>query len=409
MRTTQAPYKMKVIQAPNGIVPQTFTKSIFLAGPTPRDDNAEDWRPEALRLLEKAGYDGVVFNPNPGVKPDYDDQVDWERDTMNMADIILFWVPREMKNMPALTTNFEFGKWVNSGKAVLGYPEDADKMRYLQLTADLEGVPTFKTLQETVDAAIEKIGRGAPRKGGERNIPIEVWEKPAFQEWIQAQKAAGNRLDGAEIVWRFRVGEKKDRLFLWAAHVDVYIGSEDRHKTDEIVIMRPHISAIVAYCWPSTRLSSSVLDNVEVAVVKEFRSPASVGDCFIREVPGGSSMKPGVDPRENGVHEFEEETGYPQNSIFILENILPFEEIFIGSNHKSYKHKYFLAYMNECKNQEEDDAVNLQKYQKTEVSKLAWKTFDECLKCIRPYNLEKKKILTNINNLLQQYKLYYST
>lgn len=110
-----------------------------------------------------------------------------------------------------------------------------------------------------------------------------------------------------------------------------------------------------------------------------------------------------------GLREFEEETGYPQNNIFIIENILPFEEIFIGSNHKSYKHKYFLAYMNECKNQEDDDAVNLQKYQKTEVSKLAWKTYDECIMSIRPYNLEKKKIITNINNLLQQYKLYYST
>jgi len=110
-----------------------------------------------------------------------------------------------------------------------------------------------------------------------------------------------------------------------------------------------------------------------------------------------------------GLREFEEETGYPQNSIYIVENILPFEEIFIGSNHKSYKHKYFLAYMNECKNQEKDDIVNLQKYQKTEVSKLAWKTYDECLKAIRPYNLEKKKIITNINQLLQQYKLYSST
>ena len=300
---------MKIIQAPKGTVPETFTKSIFLAGPTPRDDNAEDWRPEAIRLLEEAGYDGIVFNPNPGVKPDYDDQVSWERDTMNMADIILFWVPREMKHMPALTTNFEFGKWVNSGKVVLGYPEDAVSMRYLQTIADLEGVPTSNTLQETVDAAIKKIGKGAPRTGGERNIPMEIWEKPAFQEWLQAQKAAGNRLDGAEVVWQFRVGEKKDRLFLWAIHVDVYIASEDRHKTNEIVIMRPHISAILAYCWPSTRLSTSVLDNVEVAIVKEFRSPASVGDCFIREVPGGSSLKPGVDPRENGVHEFEEETG----------------------------------------------------------------------------------------------------
>ena len=110
-----------------------------------------------------------------------------------------------------------------------------------------------------------------------------------------------------------------------------------------------------------------------------------------------------------GLREFEEETGYSQYSIAIVENILPFEEIFIGSNHKSYKHKYFLAYMSEYKNQEKDDMVNLQKYQKSEVSKLEWKTFDECLKSIRPYNLEKKKIITNINNLLQQYKLYYST
>jgi 8-oxo-dGTP pyrophosphatase MutT (NUDIX family) len=110
-----------------------------------------------------------------------------------------------------------------------------------------------------------------------------------------------------------------------------------------------------------------------------------------------------------GLREFQEETGYSQDSIAIVENILPFEEIFIGSNHKSYKHKYFLAYMNEYKNQEKDDMVNLQNYQKSEVSKLEWKTFDECLKSIRPYNLEKKKIIININNLLQQYKLYYST
>jgi len=110
-----------------------------------------------------------------------------------------------------------------------------------------------------------------------------------------------------------------------------------------------------------------------------------------------------------GLREFEEETGYSINNIYIIENILPYEEIFIGSNHKSYKHKYFLAYMKESKNQEKDDIINLQKYQKTEVSKLAWKTYDECLKAIRPYNLEKKKIITNINQLLQQYKLYSST
>lgn len=102
---------------------------------------------------------------------------------------------------------------------------------------------------------------------------------------------------------------------------------------------------------------------------------------------------------ECALREFEEETGISQNKINIIENILPFEEIFIGTNHKSYKHKYFLAYMNE----NENDLLN---YQKTEVSKLDWKTIDECLESIRPYNLEKKKLITNIYKVLQEYRLY---
>jgi 8-oxo-dGTP pyrophosphatase MutT (NUDIX family) len=102
---------------------------------------------------------------------------------------------------------------------------------------------------------------------------------------------------------------------------------------------------------------------------------------------------------ECALREFEEETGYSSKDIKIVDNLLPFEEIFIGSNHKSYKHKYFLAYMNET-------IDILQSYQKTEVSKLEWKTIDECLESIRPYNLEKKQLITNINKVLQEYRLY---
>ena len=52
------------------------------------------------------------------------------------------------------------------------------------------------------------------------------------------------------------------------------------------------------------------------------------------------------------------------------------------------------------------DIQNMSNYQKSEVSKLEWKSYDECIKSIRPYNLEKKKILGNIYNLLQEYRLY---
>ena len=102
---------------------------------------------------------------------------------------------------------------------------------------------------------------------------------------------------------------------------------------------------------------------------------------------------------ECALREFEEETGISNNMITIIDNVLPFEEIFIGSNHKAYKHKYFLAHM------DVNEAV-LNNFQVSEVSKLEWKTLDECLESIRPYNLEKRKLITNINNLLQEYRLY---
>ena len=105
---------------------------------------------------------------------------------------------------------------------------------------------------------------------------------------------------------------------------------------------------------------------------------------------------------ECALREFEEETGINKNKISIIENILPFEEIFIGTNHKSYKHKYFLAYMEE----DIEELTDLEHYQVTEVSKIEWKTIDNCLDSIRPYNLEKKKLITNINKVLEEYRLY---
>ena len=99
------------------------------------------------------------------------------------------------------------------------------------------------------------------------------------------------------------------------------------------------------------------------------------------------------------LREFEEETGYSKTDICIVENVMPFEEIFIGSNHKSYKHKYYFAYM-------EKVIDELENYQKSEVSKVQWKSLPECLDSIRPYNLEKKRIITNIDKIIEEYNIY---
>jgi 8-oxo-dGTP pyrophosphatase MutT (NUDIX family) len=102
---------------------------------------------------------------------------------------------------------------------------------------------------------------------------------------------------------------------------------------------------------------------------------------------------------ECALREFQEETGISKEKLFVIENLVPFEELFIGTNHKSYKHKYFLAFIDK-----NDDILN--NYQLSEVSKIEWKTLDECLNSIRPYNLEKKNLIININKVLQEYRLY---
>jgi 8-oxo-dGTP pyrophosphatase MutT (NUDIX family) len=101
------------------------------------------------------------------------------------------------------------------------------------------------------------------------------------------------------------------------------------------------------------------------------------------------------------LREFEEETGLCKKDLIIIENLLPFEEVFLGSNHKSYKHKYFLAYTDQT-----SDTDILHNYQQSEVSKIEWKTLEECLESIRPYNLEKKQLIININKVLEDYRLY---
>ena len=101
------------------------------------------------------------------------------------------------------------------------------------------------------------------------------------------------------------------------------------------------------------------------------------------------------------LREFEEETGYSRTSINILQNVLPFEEIFTGSNYKSYKHKYYVAIMENAYVMEKTNS-----YQRTEVSKMEWKTYNDSLHLIRPYNLEKKNVLTRVETMLNTYKLY---
>lgn len=124
------------------------------------------WRLEAIELLEEKCFTGHVYIPEPEgfvgftdlEEHSYEAQVEWEHKGLRMADTILFWVPRDLRLLPGFTTNIEFGMYYNDPmKCVLGYPEDAPKMKYLRYLAEDASypVPVAHTLERTVENAIK--------------------------------------------------------------------------------------------------------------------------------------------------------------------------------------------------------------------------------------------------------------
>lgn len=107
-------------------------------------------------------------------------------------------------------------------------------------------------------------------------------------------------------------------------------------------------------------------------------------------------------PRERdyecALREFEEETGLDRRYLLLLDNAAPVEEQFLGSNHKHYCHKYYLALWNDVLATSEN--VSMQQFQASEVSRMAWMDVQECLDHIRPYMHEKRQLIQQVDQLL---------
>jgi len=103
------------------------------------------------------------------------------------------------------------------------------------------------------------------------------------------------------------------------------------------------------------------------------------------------------------LREFEEETGYMRNEITLIENLIPLEEIFTGSNYKIYKHRYYLAKLND------DNNVKVNTFQESEISKMEWFNKTKSLENIRPYNVEKKNIVNIVDDILESTLFYFSS
>jgi 8-oxo-dGTP pyrophosphatase MutT (NUDIX family) len=97
--------------------------------------------------------------------------------------------------------------------------------------------------------------------------------------------------------------------------------------------------------------------------------------------------------RECAIREFMEETDFKNDDFMILDNIQPIEETFIGTNGINYKHVYYIGMATTDKT----PSINPNnKTQLSEIGNIEYMTYEEIIKIIRPYHVERQKIVTQI-------------
>lgn len=330
---------MKIIYAQEAI-PNEINKSIFLAGPSLRPgQDGISWRNTALEILRVLEYDGIVFVPEAreGNFEDFnwETQVAWETRCLRISDNILFHINRNVdENLLGLTTNDEWGYWKDSGKCILSTPLNADKVDYQKWWAKELKVPQYNELFSAI-THILKEQESILRKDGERFIPQEIWKLDQFQSWYKQLKENGNWISDAKVLNVYRI-PSNNKPFAFTLWVNVFLRKENRYKNNEFIFSRPDISSCLLY-YPK----SNVLDT-EIVLVSEFRSPVNNTKGLVYELPGGSSIKPNVDPKEVMVEELDEEIGFHPN----IEKLQ-----FVGARqlaatmltHKSHLYTYILS------------------------------------------------------------------
>ena len=103
------------------------------------------------------------------------------------------------------------------------------------------------------------------------------------------------------------------------------------------------------------------------------------------------------------MREFEEESGIKSNNIDIMDRIYPLSENFKGANNLDYRHLYYLSI-----GKLEDINLDLPS-QKIEIGDIGWFKYEDAKNIIRPYHINRLKILDEIVLFVAHNLKYYAS
>jgi hypothetical protein len=142
---------MKIFRAPEQII-QNNCRSIFLAGSIDMG-NAADWQREVCTYFVKKEVN--IFNPRRNdwdnsweqtiENPQFNEQVNWELQAMEKADIIIM---NFLPNSKSPITLLELGLQAASKKLLVCCPNTFYRSGNVHIVCKNYNIPLFKTLEE---------------------------------------------------------------------------------------------------------------------------------------------------------------------------------------------------------------------------------------------------------------------
>jgi ADP-ribose pyrophosphatase YjhB (NUDIX family) len=215
---------------------------------------------------------------------------------------------------------------------------------------------------------------------GVQYLMIRRKDTLGFMDFMRGKYSLYNKEYILNLLNEMTLSEKRDILEkefpvlwkqLWVNQSGHYKGEEDS-SCEKFYALRSGIMNDVEYS-----LSSLIEESTTEWTEAEWGFPKGRRNSYEKDL-------------DCALREFVEETGYDVGHI--VENIQPYEEIFMGSNHRCYKHKYYLMYI--------PSKMAETGFDESEVSKIEWKSYEESIASIRPYNLEKMRMIHDIHKTL---------
>jgi len=141
-------------------------RTVFLAGSIEMG-TADDWQ---ARLIARPPTDVVALNPRRTDwdsswkqsidEPQFREQVEWELDGLERADVIAMWFAAETK---APITLLELGLFARSGKVIVGCPDGYWRKGNIEVVCARFGCALANDWESFVTGTLEKLNAGGRR------------------------------------------------------------------------------------------------------------------------------------------------------------------------------------------------------------------------------------------------------